>query len=57
MARHVEYIHWNPVKHGLVRQVSDWPYSTFHKFVAREICPMDWGGKIEENEDESGFGE
>lgn len=42
-ARHVDYIHWNPVKHGLVRCAADWPYSTFHRFVAAGIYPGDWG--------------
>lgn len=57
MAHHVEYIHWNPVKHGLVRQVSDWPYSTFHKYVSQGAYPMDWAGNIGEKENESRFGE
>ena len=57
MARHIEYIHWNPVKHGLARQVSDWPYSTFHKYVAQSAYPMDWAGNIGEKENETGFGE
>lgn len=29
-SRHVDYIHWNPVKHGWVKRVADWPYSSFH---------------------------
>ena len=33
LQRHVDYIHYNPVKHGLVRQVEDWPWSTYHKYV------------------------
>jgi putative transposase len=37
--RHVDYIHWNPVKHGWVKQVADWPYSSFHGFVARGMYP------------------
>jgi putative transposase len=41
---HVDYIHWNPVKHGWVKQVADWPYSSFHRFVARDIYPVNWGG-------------
>ena len=28
---HVNYVHYNPVKHGLVKNVKDWPYSTFHQ--------------------------
>ena len=41
--KHVDYIHWNPVKHGYVEQVKDWPYSSFHRFVERGIYPLDWG--------------
>lgn len=41
---HVDYIHFNPVKHGLVEQVSQWSYSTFHKYVEEKILPVDWGG-------------
>ena len=42
-ARHVDYIHWNPVKHGLVARAGDWPYSTFHRYVAEEMLSPDWG--------------
>lgn len=41
--RHVDYIHWNPVKHGLVQRARDWPYSTFHRHVHAGIYPADWG--------------
>jgi putative transposase len=41
--RHVDYVHWNPVKHGYVLRVADWPHSTFHRFVARGVYPLDWG--------------
>lgn len=44
-AAHVDYIHINPVKHGYVKRVSDWPYSTFHRFVARGIYPLNWAGE------------
>ncbi|MCK5718863.1 MAG: transposase [Thiomargarita sp.] len=40
--RHVEYIHYNPVKHGYVDNVKDWKYSSFHHWVARGIYPIDW---------------
>ena len=43
LARHVDYIHWNPVKHGLVGRVRDWPYSTFHRFVRLGMYPPEWG--------------
>ena len=40
----VDYIHINPVKHGLVLQVKDWPYSSFHRYVREGKLPMDWAG-------------
>ena len=45
-ARHVEYCYINPVKHGFVRRVQDWPHSSFHRDVARGIFPLDWAGEI-----------
>jgi len=41
---HMDYVHINPVKHGLVKRVADWPYSTFHHRVAEGIYPPDWAG-------------
>ena len=41
---HMDYVHYNPVKHGLVRCVADWPYSTFHGLVRNGIYSPDWGG-------------
>lgn len=46
MQRHIDYVHFNPVKHGLVRKVADWPHSTFHRFVADGIYPVDWAGGL-----------
>lgn len=40
--RHVDYIHYNPVKHGYVEKVADWPYSSFHRWVKLGIYPQDW---------------
>lgn len=42
--RHVDYLHYNPVKHGYCQQVGDWPYSTFHRFVAEGVYPFNWAG-------------
>jgi putative transposase len=53
---HMDYIHFNPVKHGLVEQVKDWSYSTFHRYVKKGIYPLDWGGIIEK-ETKCSFGE
>ncbi|MBI4697120.1 MAG: transposase [Gammaproteobacteria bacterium] len=44
LRRHVDYLHANPLKHGLVPRVSDWPHSTFHRYVAAGIYPVDWCG-------------
>ncbi|MES9940358.1 MAG: transposase [Candidatus Thiodiazotropha sp. 6PLUC2] len=52
--RHIEYIHFNPVKHGLVKRVRDWPYSTFHKFVRQGVYPLDWAGSELDGEGEYG---
>ena len=41
--QHVEYIHYNPVKHGYVRSPSMWPYSSFVRYVKRNIYSADWG--------------
>ncbi len=43
LAKHFDYIHYNPVKHGPVQRVRDWPYSSFHRLVKQGICPIDWG--------------
>ena len=45
---HMDYVHINPVKHGLVRQVREWPYSTFHTLVEQGVYPIDWAGGNEE---------
>lgn len=43
LRRHVDYIHYNPVKHGLVEKVSDWPWSTYHRYIAEGLCEPGWG--------------
>jgi len=43
--RCLDYLHWNPVKHGYASKVADWPYSTFHRFVREGVYPNDWGGQ------------
>ena len=40
---HMDYIHYNPVKHGLVKRPADWPWSSFSKAVARGWYDTDWG--------------
>jgi len=41
-ARHVDYIHYNPVKHRQVTRVADWPYSSFQRYVERGFYNLDW---------------
>jgi putative transposase len=43
-AAHVDYVHFNPVKHGLVTQPAAWPLSSFRRSVARGHYPSDWAG-------------
>lgn len=38
----MDYIHWNPVKHGHARCPHAWPYSSFHKWVREGRYPADW---------------
>jgi putative transposase len=44
-ATHMDYIHFNPVKHGLVSDVAAWPFSSFHKSVAMGHYPLAWAGE------------
>jgi putative transposase len=44
---HVEYIHYNPVKHGLVQAPKDWEYSSFHRYVCEGIYDVEWGAREE----------
>ena len=44
LQHHIDYIHWNPVKHGHVARVVDWPHSSFHRYVKLGWLAPDWGG-------------
>lgn len=41
---HMDYLHFNPVKHGWVDRVRDWPYSSFHRYSRQGRYPLDWAG-------------
>ena len=43
-AAHMDYVHFNPVKHGHVNRVSDWPYSTFHRLVEAGVNSVEGAG-------------
>lgn len=46
LRRHFDYLHWNPVKHGYVETVVEWPWSSFHRWVRAGMYPQDWGGSV-----------
>ena len=43
LERHADYIHYNPVKHGLAARPRDWPWSSFHRWVRLGRYSPDWG--------------
>nr|WP_298109698.1 transposase [uncultured Pseudomonas sp.] len=53
--RHFDYIHYNPLKHGHVERLADWPYSSFHRAVAMGIYTRDW--YVAPPPEDEGFGE
>lgn len=53
--RHIDYIHFNPVKHGYVKHVADWPYSSFHRMVRQGLYPTEWA--INKADMDGDFGE
>lgn len=50
MANHMDYVHYNPIKHGLVQCPHHWPYSTFHRWVKEGACREDWLCSCQSNE-------
>ena len=46
LKRHIDYIHYNPVKHGHVPSPVDWPYSSLHGFIDKGIVDKSWGHNI-----------
>lgn len=43
--RHTDYIHYNPVKHGLATSPLAWRFSSFHRYVKSGVYPLEWGAK------------
>ena len=54
---HVEYIHFNPVKHGLAAKTADWKWSSFHNFVRNGLYSLDWGDSGNYSDPKINFGE
>ena len=44
LEEHLDYIHYNPIKHGYVKQAGDWPFSSFSRYVTEGIYDPDWAG-------------
>jgi putative transposase len=42
LSNHIDYIHFNPVKHGYAKRAADWPHSSFHRFVKEGALALDW---------------
>jgi len=53
--RHVDYIHYNPVRHGLIANPADWPCSSLHRFIRQGVLAPSWGDGG--GDDDGGFGE
>jgi putative transposase len=47
LRRHIDYIHFNPVKHGLVERAVDWPHSSSHAYVQRGLLTVEWGVAVD----------
>ncbi|MGX4640672.1 REP-associated tyrosine transposase [Massilia sp. SYSU DXS3249] len=45
--RHMDYAHYNPVRHGYAESARAWPFSTFHRYVRQGVYPPNWGGTVE----------
>lgn len=47
LKNHIEYIHYNPVKHGYVKSAFDWKLSSFEDYVSKGLYSMDWGTNVD----------
>ena len=45
--QHMDYIHWDPVKHGWVRCVKEWPHSSFQRYVIAGVYAENWGNGVD----------
>lgn len=46
LQRYIDYIHYNPVKHGHVKKATDWAHSSIHRYIKEKLLSHDWGGYI-----------
>ncbi|MGI4797818.1 MAG: REP-associated tyrosine transposase [Janthinobacterium lividum] len=47
-AAHMDYTHFNPVKHGYATHAADWPYSSFRRCVAAGLYSSGWSGSTDQ---------
>ena len=57
LEQHINYIHYNPIKHRCVEHLKDWPYSSFHHFVQNGRLPENWCDTIKLERAKLNFGE
>lgn len=48
LANHIDYIHINPVKHGVAARACEWPHSSIHRFIASGVVPSDWAANVDD---------
>jgi putative transposase len=46
LQRHMDYVHFNPVKHGYAKRAADWPYSSIHRHIRQGWMPDDWAADV-----------
>jgi putative transposase len=52
----IEYIHYNPIKHGLANAPANWAYSSFKRYVDKGIYNIKWDASVKvEFEDTVGY--
>jgi putative transposase len=56
-ANHLNYLHFNPVKHGYCLSAADWRYSSFHRYQALGVYPKNWGTVNQNTHDDTNYGE
>jgi putative transposase len=49
LVRHINYIHFNPVKHGLVTRLADWRWSSYHDYLRNGYYDEEWGDALPED--------
>ncbi|HEY2968195.1 MAG TPA: transposase [Casimicrobiaceae bacterium] len=47
LQRRIDYIHADPVRHGLVRSPRKWPFSSLHAYVRHGLRPLYWSGDVD----------